>query len=179
MELEALNDQVLVACADVTVIGGSEIARLKAMARSSPTGRARICAHCTIADPLHEMLIALVSGRYIRPHAHQGKSESFHMIEGGLTIVLFDDAGAIRRLVDLSADGNGALFYRLSTKTFHTVVPWGDMAVFHETTNGPFDPRDTLFPTWAPEESDVAAARQFHDLLLTQLDSSRHSNQSR
>jgi cupin fold WbuC family metalloprotein len=167
---EAVSDQVLVSTADVTVIGAAELDRVKRMALASPTGSARICAHPSASDPLHEMLIALVGGRYIRPHAHRGKSESFHMIEGALTIVLFDEAGEIRRLVDLSAAGDGAVYYRLATPTFHTVVPRSSLAVFHETTNGPFDRRDALFPDWAPDGSDAAAGKVWLDLLLVRID---------
>jgi cupin fold WbuC family metalloprotein len=167
--LQAVNDQVLVSTADVTVIGSEELERVKRMALASPTGSARICAHPSASDPLHEMLIALVGGRFIRPHAHRGKSESFHMIEGALTIVLFDDAGEISRLVDLSARGREAVYYRLATPTFHTVVPRTPLAVFHETTNGPFDRRDALFPDWAPDGSDPAAGRAYLDRLLVRI----------
>lgn len=176
MSFKAVSDQVLVAGSDVTVVGAAELAQVKRMAQASPTGRARICAHRSTDDPLHEMLIALVGGRYIRPHAHRGKSESFHMIEGDLTIVLYDAEGRLQRLVDLSATGNGALYYRLAAPTFHTVVPRTDIAVFHETTNGPFDPRDTLFPAWAPDESDPAVGQAFLDRLLSQMDAFRRTS---
>lgn len=169
MSFTMVSDQVLVANEDVAVIGPAEIKRVKGMALASPAGSARICAHRTSDDLLHEMLIAQVGGRYIRPHAHPGKCESFHMIEGAITIVLFDEDGEIRRLVDLSASGDGALFYRLSVPTFHTVVLRTPIAVFHETTNGPFDRRDTRFASWAPETSDWAACTAFHDALLARI----------
>lgn len=169
MSFEAVSDQVLVAHGDVIVVGSAEMDRVKRMAMASPAGSARICAHPSTGDLLHEMLIALVGGRYIRPHAHRGKSESFHMIEGDLTIVLFDDAGEILRLVELSAGGNGALFYRLATPIFHTVVPRSQIAVFHETTNGPFDPNDALFPSWAPDSKDPHEGRLFLDRLLVRV----------
>jgi len=166
MDLERLNDQVLVTRSEVTEIGPAEIERVKGMALANPEGRARICAHPSADDALHEMLIVLVSGRYVRPHAHRAKSESFHMIEGAVTIVLFDERGEIARLVDLSAEKGGTFYYRLAVPTFHTVIAHGAMAVFHETTNGPFKPEDTIFPAWAPDGRDPARAASFHEKLL-------------
>ncbi len=167
--LERLNDQVLVTRSDVTTVGPVEIDRVKRMALASPIGRARICAHRSVDDLLHEMLIVLVSGRYVRPHAHRGKSESFHMIEGAITIVLFDDDGKISRLVDLSAEPGNTFYYRLATPLFHSVIAHGKLAVFHETTNGPFNPEDTLFPSWAPDESNPIAATSFYDGLIARV----------
>ena len=166
MDLDRLNDQVLVTRSEVTTIGSAEIAEVKRLALASPQGRARICTHRSADDALHEMLIVLVSGRFVRPHAHRAKSESFHMIEGAVTIVLFDDRGEIARLVDLSAEKAGPFYYRLAVPTFHTVIAHGALAVFHETTNGPFKPEDTIFPAWAPDGQDAAAAALFHNELL-------------
>ena len=168
MSLVELNRQVLVSHDEVTVIGAAEIERVKAMAAASPNGRARICAHPSDTDSLHEMVLVLHPGHYIRPHAHHGKSESFHMIEGALSVVLFDDTGAVERVVDLAADG--AVFYRLTTPRFHTVlVDERRPAVFHETTNGPFERDKTVYPEWAPEESNAAAGAAYFAGLLKRL----------
>jgi cupin fold WbuC family metalloprotein len=177
MTFELINDAVLVSLSEVTVVGPSEFERVKRMARENPRGRARICAHATPEDPLHEMLLAILGGYYIRPHAHLGKSESFHIIEGGLTIALFEDNGRIRQLVDLSADGDHARYYRLAAPRFHTVIPWGDIVVFHETTNGPFDRKDTLFADWAPDETENEAGQAFLKDLLVRISAHRNAAQ--
>lgn len=36
------------------------------------------------------MLIVMAKGSYIRPHKHKNKSESFHIIEGLLDVIVFD-----------------------------------------------------------------------------------------
>jgi cupin fold WbuC family metalloprotein len=176
MALDQIDPQILVARSEVTIVGRAELDRVKAMAAANPRGLARICAHPNDDDPLHEMLLAIKPNRYIRPHAHRGKSESFHMMEGALTVVLFDDAGDILQLVDLSADGSGAPYYRLARQQYHTVVPWNDMVVFHETTNGPFRRADTLFPEWGPPETDVAAGRAYLERLLARIEDFRRSH---
>jgi cupin fold WbuC family metalloprotein len=174
MELEQINAEVLVARSDITVIGPDELARIKAMAASNARGIARICAHPNDDDPLHEMLLAMRPGRYVRPHAHSGKSESFHLIEGALTVVVFDDEGEIAQLVDLCA-GAGPAYYRLAKPRFHTVLPQTDMVVFHETTNGPFRRADTLFPGWAPSDADAAAGHDYLARLLPRIEAFRRS----
>ena len=52
-----------------------------------------------------------------------------------------------------------AFFYRLMEPCFHTVLVNTPHALFHETTNGPFDRGDTEFAAWAPAEGDRACRR--------------------
>ena len=173
MALIEVTPEILVASGDVTLIGAAELEQVKRMALASPSGRARICAHQKSSDALHEMLIAMGGGRYVRPHAHYGKSESFHMVEGELTIVLFANDGRIQQLVDLSATGAQSLYYRLSSPTVHTVVLRTALAVFHETTNGPFRPSDAYFPAWSPDERNTSGASVFLERLLVDIDKFR------
>jgi len=44
---------------------------------------------------------------------------------------------------------------------FHTLIIRSDVLVFHETTNGPFDRKDTVFAPWAPEDDDVDSVSIF------------------
>jgi hypothetical protein len=66
-------------------------------------------------------------------------------------------------------DSNRQFYYRLAEPAFHTVIVESDQAVIHETTNGPFDPKDTEFADWSPPENDLIAVERFqadlHDLL--------------
>lgn len=173
MKFDAISDQVLVARTDIVEIGPAEVAALKKMAHASPAGRARICAHSSTEDRLHEMLIAVTRRQYFRPHAHQGKSESFYVIEGRLTIVLFDEHGEIRRLIDVSTSGDDVRFCRIASQTFHTVLLRSETVLFQETTNGPLDPRHTSFAPWAPDPSDVPSAARYYDDLWARVASFR------
>lgn len=150
-----VNPEVITTTADITTAGPEEISLLRAMAAANPRGRARLCAHRDDDDLLHEMLIVLTGGTYIPPHRHNGKSESFHLIEGSLTVVVFDEDGTRLRRIDLAAPGQGrSFFYRLAAPFYHTVIPTSDFAVFHETTNGPFRRKETAYAPWAPGEND-------------------------
>jgi hypothetical protein len=61
-----------------------------------------------------------------------------------------------------------AFFYRLMEPAYHTVIVNTPHALFHETTNGPFDPADTEFAAWAPTEGKPEVAT-YLALLRTEV----------
>jgi len=147
------NDEVFYTDRSVITIGLAELDFLKAAAAANPRRRARLCAHPDTADVLHEMVIVHMGGTYVQPHKHLGKSESFHVVEGELTVFLFSDDGALTDTIELGAPGSSrSFYYRQSTPVFHSVLPESDVVVFHEVTNGPFRPEECLFAPWAPAE---------------------------
>lgn len=170
-----VNDEVLYSSDAVTRVNSEDIAILKDRARNNPRRRVRLCAHPTVEDTLHEMIIVHSRGNYVRPHRHPEKSESFHVIEGGLVVAIFDDEGRVKESLEMGAgSARGILYYRLSEPAFHTVIPKTDVVVFHETTNGPFDRDETVFAPWAPEE-DSAEAEAYLERLTDRVESAQHS----
>ena len=167
IDLRRINDDVYYATAGVVRFGADEIDFMKDRAAASPRGRARICAHPDPADVLHEMLIALCAGGYVRPHRHTHRAESFHVVEGEADVVLFDDAGSVEQVIRMGSGAGAARIYRLNTPRFHTVLVRSECFVVHEVTRGPFDPADTAFAAWAPAEGDGARVASF----LADLDS--------
>jgi cupin fold WbuC family metalloprotein len=157
---------VFVAEGPISTIGPWDIAMLREAAEKTPKKRARINAHPDSDDPLHEMIIAIGQESYIRPHKHPGKSESFHILEGAVDIVIFDDGGDITRLVPLSAPGGeSAFFYRMKRPFFHTLIIKSEVLVVHEITNGPFRAEGTVFADFAPAEDDAPASRAYRAAL--------------
>ena len=162
MNLRKVNDEVFIALDSIVRLGDEELAFLKRQAQESPRKRARICAHKTNDDALHEMLIAIAATSYIHPHRHIGKSESFHIVEGEVDVVVFDDAGEIVDVIELGAAGSGRKFYyRLSESAFHTLLIRGDFLVVHEVTNGPFARDRTVLAPFAPSEDQPGPAREY------------------
>jgi cupin fold WbuC family metalloprotein len=173
MRLKHQSPEVLHADEKIVRVGHDEITALRQALTQSTRGRSRICAHRHSSDILHEMIITLSRGTYIRPHRHIGKCESFHIIEGELEVVIFDEQGAITDVVRMApyARAQHSFFYRLADPLFHTVVVRSETVVFHETTNGPFVREDTEFAAWAPDEKETEHAAVYVLDLLQQVES--------
>lgn len=170
LRVEQLNDEVLVALDPITRIGPTEIQLLKERALQNPRRRIRICAHKSTDDLLHEMLIVHTKDTYVRPHRHFNKSESFHVIEGIVDVIVFDETGKVVEVIDMGDRGSGrAFYYRIDTPVYHTLIIRSDVLVFHETTRGPFRREDTAFASWAPEDGDLEGRRAFQSRLLEQF----------
>ena len=171
LRVKPFNEEVLYAESRIVELDGQDIAELIRRADRNPRQRIRICSHPGVEDKLHEMLIVHARGTYVRPHKHLGKSESFHVVEGLVDVVLFDDHGGITKIISMGDYRSGAKFYyRLSDPHYHTLLIRSEHLVFHETTNGPFDPADTVFAPWAPDPKDDAATKDFMDKLATSVE---------
>ena len=170
MNLRKVNEEIFIAEDTIVRCGDTEVEFLKRQAQASPRKRARICAHKTNEDALHEMLIVIAAASYIRPHRHIGKSESFHIIEGEVDVAVFDDAGALTDVIELGAHGSGRnFFYRLSHSAFHTLLIHTDFLVIHEVTNGPFDRAGSVLADFAPAETDLDAVREYMQRVSAQV----------
>jgi cupin fold WbuC family metalloprotein len=171
MKARRIRDEVFVADEPVVKVARDAIETLKCLAGGTARRRVRLCAHRQTADTLHEMLIVLHRGTYVRPHRHVNKSESFHIIEGTLMVVLFSDQGAIREVIPMGSYTSGRHFYyRLAKPTYHTVLLETEQAVIHETTNGPFNPHETEFAPWSPAENDAVEAARYQAELLDSVE---------
>jgi cupin fold WbuC family metalloprotein len=166
--LRAQNPEVFYSDDAVVTADDATIAELKRIAALNPRLRSRLCTHPAPSAGLHEMLIVHHCKAYVRPHKHFGKPESFHLIEGEAKVVIFEDDGRIRDVLDMAPYGCGRLcYYRMPDEIFHTILITSEWLVFHETTAGPFDPSRTAFPDWAPDGSDAAAAFDYMERLAS------------
>jgi cupin fold WbuC family metalloprotein len=170
MAIVQQSPEVFLAEGPIATIGSDDIEVLRQAIRKTPKRRVRINAHPASTDELHEMIIAIEPGSYIRPHKHPGKSEAFHIIEGQVDIVVFSEEGNIERIVSLAAKGDRhPFYYRMSIAHFHTLIIRSDLLVVHEITNGPFLPTGTVYAAFAPEEDDVDRATAFQDNLIERV----------
>lgn len=158
----ALNEEVLVATGPIVKLSRADIQSLKERALRNSRQRIRICAHKNNQDRLHEMLIVHTKDAYVRPHKHLNKSESFHVIEGKVDVVIFEEGGNVAQVIRMGDYASGRRFYyRIEQPAFHTLLIRSDVLVFHETTNGPFRREDTVFAPWSPEEQDPTGQNDF------------------
>jgi len=166
MQAQRINDEVYVADGPIVKVARQDVESLKVLAAASKRRRVRLCAHQNEKDRLHEMLIALARGTYVRPHRHRNKSESFHVVEGALSVVVFDEEGQVRETIALGDYASGRQFYyRMAEPAYHTVLVESPGAVIHETTGGPFDPKAVEFAPWSPADKDEDACQQYLEQL--------------
>lgn len=162
MRVKQFNEEVLFAEDRIVKVERRDIEFFKERAGYNQRKRIRLCAHKDIDDKLHEMLIVLAKDAYVRPHKHLNKSESFHIIEGFVDVIVFDEVGNITEVVQMGDySSRRRFYYRISDPYYHSLLIISNFLVFHETTNGPFRRSDTVFAPWAPEEDDSAAVKGF------------------
>ena len=171
MNSTKINEEVLYATDNVVRIESSDIEELKQKARQNPRRRIRICVHKDLDDSIHEMLIVHEKSCYVHPHKHIGKTESFHIIEGTVDIILFDEGGQINEIIPMGDYASGRkFFYRLPPSRYHTLIIQSDVLVFHEITNGPFKLEDTVWASWAPLETDVDEVSRYMELIASPIE---------
>ena len=160
--MEKVSNEVFIAKDKVVKINRDDTNFIRKQALDSLKNRSRICFHKDNKERIHEMILTLTKECYIRPHKHVDKSESFHMVEGEMDVLIFDDKGNIKQIIEMGDySSNKNFYYRLSESVFHTVLIRSDYAIFHEVTNGPFDRKETRFAAWSPEEDDVSGISTF------------------
>ena len=170
MNYKKINDEVYYTSDPIIKVTCDVVSFLKKKALLNERKRVRLCAHSDTGDSVHEMVIVHARHNYVPPHKHLAKSESFHLIEGRLQVVIFHDDGRIREVIQMGDSASGEIFYfRLSESCFHTVIPLTDWVVFHETTKGPFLREETIYPSWAPDDDDLLNYRLYSEELAKAL----------
>jgi glucose-6-phosphate isomerase len=141
----------------VLAVGEPMIADLKERARRSPSRRFRLCLHHSPDELVQEMIVVHCRDNYSRPHSHPHAASSALLIEGELTVFLFDDSGTVTETITLGPRGSGKPFtLRLGPNLWHMPVCRSPQVVFYETMTGPFR-RDevNVWAPWSPAEDDV------------------------
>lgn len=137
---------------DPVVVTPQHLKELRTTAAELPLKRARLNLHSNNDSIVHEMILAMHRDTIIPAHRHVGKCESFHLIEGSLLVVLFNDDGGPLRWIRLAGcEPRDNPYFRIGSETFHTVLPLSESVIFHETTNGPFDASQTEVAAFFPD----------------------------
>jgi cupin fold WbuC family metalloprotein len=151
------NDQSLLE------VGPELLATVKERALASEKGRFRLCLHHDPGDPVQQMMIACTPRSYSAPHRHPGRVLSYQMVEGRLTVVLFDDTGGITRRIHLG--GDGPFCFWLGISQWYMPLAETDTAVFCEVLQGPNTQGEACeWAPWAPAEGSAEAAAYLAEL---------------
>lgn len=166
MQINKYNKEVFFAKDKFVEVGREYIEILKRKSKCNKNEKMRLCTHKGNSDSIHEMLIVHTKNTYVRPHKHLNKIESFHVIEGFADVIIFDETGGIIKVASLGDYLSKYNFYwKLSDPYYHTLLINSGFFIFHETTNGPFNKTDVIFPPWAPEDYNETAQKIFIENL--------------
>ena len=168
--MKQVSEEVYYANQNLVQVDYQKIKILKEKSIDTHRKRNRLCVHKDVDDLLHEMLIIHAKDAYVKPHKHLKKSESFHLIEGEVNVIIFEEDGQVKDVIQMGDYLSGKVFYyRISDSLYHTLVITSDILVFHETTRGPFDREDTIFAPWSPVENDVVGMALFQERLNQEI----------
>ncbi len=123
----------------------------------------RFCCHKNVNNKLHQMFILHKKNYYIRPHKHLNKIETVVILKGKIQFIRFNSKGNISEVINLSSTNslNTSLFVSVPKNSFHMMMIKSPIAVFLETTLGPFKKKDTIFPSWSPDRSEEIEIKNF------------------
>lgn len=164
-------DSVFYMDEDIVEVGSKQLESLKIAAKNSTLRRSRLCLHRNTSDQVQEMVIAFCKDSYVRPHRHINKSESFHIIDGELIVVFFNNDGHVTKKIEMGPVESSKIFiYRLNSSIWHTIIPISDYVLLHETTAGPFVKSEADYPEWAPKDVDLIEVKKFLKNVAINLD---------
>jgi cupin fold WbuC family metalloprotein len=152
---------------DLAILSRGVVATSVAYSRESPRRRVIQPFHRSAADPLHRMLNAVQPDSYVRPHRHLDppKAEAWIVLQGALVFFTFEDDGAVRDSVRLSASGEN-FGVDLAPGIYHGFVALEPDTVIYEVKTGPYSEQDDKsFAPWAPLEGQPQAAAYMQTLL--------------
>ena len=164
---EKRTDEIEFNSEDLVFLDSGWIDRAKAIASKNKKKKFRTCFHFDESDDVHEMFIVHCKETYVRPHKHITRYESLQILEGVGTVIIFSDDGKITQVQtvgDISSPH--PFYYYMRRAAYHTILIHTDFLIFKETTQGPFNPKDTVFPGWAPSdvEDSVTTSNYFSQL---------------
>ena len=155
---------------EIVEIEQKKLEQLKIAASQSIAKRARFCLHRSHNDSIQDMVIAFCKDSYVHPHRNVRKSKLFHVIEGELILVFFDDVGAVINKVEMGTCESGKSFLcRLNVNAWHTVVPLSDYLIILETNGGPFVKGKDEYAKWAPDSENEKDIKKFMKRLRAGL----------
>ncbi len=170
MKYKTVNEAVLYNDETLCALTRDDLAELSRLGLATKEQRTRLCVHEGPDALVHEMFIVHTKDTYVRPHRHKTKSESFQVLDGEGTLVLFNDDGQIQRTMKLGGLASEHTFYfKMPAQIWHMLIIESDVIVFKEVTQGPFDGDDCEFPQWAPEGRHVDEVPEYMAHIKQQI----------
>ena len=133
-----VKDNIVREDSEVFFLEKENIDKLKSLALNHPLKRSRICLHKSDDDIVHEMIIVAHQSSDLEAHRHPvNKPESYHVIEGILKVIIYNNDGSIKESRLLNSDRHPRM-YRIKGNVWHQPVSMSEWVIYHEVATGPF-----------------------------------------
>jgi cupin fold WbuC family metalloprotein len=112
-------------------------------------------------DTVQRLLNFIQPPAYFRPHRHPTPhaTELIGLLQGALSVFIFNDSGTILRHTRLSTASPLTSLIDIDAGLWHTILAHEPDTVILEIKKGPYDAAtDKIFASWAPEETPGAYA---------------------
>jgi cupin fold WbuC family metalloprotein len=109
-------------------------------------------------DTVQRLLNFIQPAAYFRPHRHPTAhaTELIYLLQGALSVFIFNDNGNILRHTRLSTTSPLTALVDIDAGLWHTILAHDPDTVILEIKKGPYDAAtDKIFAPWAPEESPL------------------------
>jgi len=142
----------------VRIINSQLIDDVREKALNAPRKRLNYNFH-ELGETYQRFLNILCKGTYVRPHRHTTppKAETFLILEGKISFLIFSDDGNVIESHVLEAGGPN-YGIDILPGVWHSLVCLSETAVCFEGKHGPYNPAsDKDFAEWAPIENSKEA----------------------
>jgi cupin fold WbuC family metalloprotein len=132
-------------------------------AQNSARRRSLYSLHERNEEKVHRLIRVLEPESYVQPHKHENpyRMESFIILRGKLTVVIFADDGRVSEHVVLEA-GKSPWGVEVPGTIWHTTIALEPDTTLFEVLQGPWDPKThKKLPQWAPTEADHVGGQAF------------------
>ncbi|MDO8307710.1 MAG: WbuC family cupin fold metalloprotein [Actinomycetota bacterium] len=138
----------------------ADVDELKGLAIAE-SGPARYSLHASPASTLHSMVILQPFGTYAQPRKHLTKAKLFHIVDGEMVVVIFEESGTVRAVHRMGAED--VLIVHVEPDCYHTNMALTPQAIYHEVITGPFDrgSTDRVFAEFAPSDREQERGLEF------------------
>lgn len=137
------NDRVFYARTNPFGISRQQIFLLKELAVLRNIPICRICLHPDDQCDIHEMFMIHTKPTSVGPLKQNKTSLSYHIIEGELTIKMYDSQGEMLQTYLLRQ--NNWISLRLFANQYRSVHSTSSFSIFLEVASGPFQDSDTVW----------------------------------
>lgn len=124
-------------------------------AENSERRRAHFNVHENYDEPVQRLYAGMMPDSYVRPHRHTDPSkwEFFMVVQGSITLLLFDETATVTDRIALTAGGD-CFSVQIPPGTWHATC-CNEPVVFFEVKQGPYRvEEDKNFADWAPDEGE-------------------------